>query len=720
MQIRAHPYVAVRNGVFFPGSGTVLTVGRPASMAAVEAAAQSADKLLVLLTQRRPEIDEPSLDDLHEVGVRAVVHRVERLDGTIELVVEGRDRVRLRDLGQQPFPVAQVELLAAQSGASETEEELHEELIEQSGRLFELAGEAGHTAARLASRMTNPGELVSFLASALTLSTDEGMAVLGAERLEDAQRLTLEYLFDRIELLENGGEVPVGRLDWNDDEVDVEVDRSIAVALLRDRLAECQAPEDVAAAVHQEIDKLERFEPESVEYQNVLTGLELFLELPWTKATTDCTDLEAVRQHLDQQVDGLDGVKARLLDRLALPGSKLLCFCGPPGTGKQTLALALAEALGREFDQLDLSGVDCESWLCGTPWNAPGASLGQLYQALRRARTLNPVLVFQADRLDETTARCLLALGERCRDRYLGLPFDLSGVMPVVLTHSVEELPVSLRSKLELIELPGYPRQAKIELALGRLLPEDVLLPEQLIGDLIDGYTNEAGVEQLAGLLHRIAARSKRLKQTPDGALLAQWLGPAAHRLPLAGVGLAQSAIATSQGVSLVPFEALQLPHQDDLLLTGSPALHEVALMARSLLMARGLAQGGFHLHLPEIVASDRAAAGLAVLASVASAASGLELPAEVGLIGCLSLTGQLRAVSTLADRLLAAQRAGLRQLILPAANAKELALLPESVRGGLELRLVETIDDALTAALPQLLPHLNLIRVISPRPRAS
>lgn len=718
MQIRAHPYVAVRNGVFFPGSGTVLTVGRPASMAAVEAAAKSADKLLVLLTQRSPEVDEPSLDDLHEVGVRAVVHRVERLDSTIELVVEGRDRVRLRDLGQQPFPVAQVELLAPQSGDSETEEELHEELIEQSGRLFELAGEAGNTAARLASRMTNPGELVSFLATAMTLSTDEGMAVLGAERLEDAQRLTLEYLFDRIELLENGGEVPVGRLDWNDDEV--EVDSSMAVSLLRDRLAECQAPADVAAAVNQELEKLERFEPESVEYQNVLTGIELFLELPWTRATTDCTDLEAVGQSLDRQVDGLEQVKARLLDRLVLPSSKLLCFCGPPGTGKETLAVALAEALGREFDLLDLNGVDCESWLYGTPWNAPGASLGQLYQALRRARTLNPVLVFQADRLDEATARCLLAMGDRCRDHYLGLPFDLSGVLPVVLTSSVEELPSSLRSELDLLEFPGYSRQAKIELALGRLLPADVPVPGRLIGELIDGYTDEAGVDQLAGLLHRVAARALRLERAPDAELLEQWLGPAGRRSPLTGVGLARAAVATSQGVSVMAFEALQLPGQDELLLTGSQALREVALMARSLLVARGLARGSFHLHLPEVEAGDRAAAGLAVLACLASAGSGLEVPAQVGLIGGLSLTGQLRAVSGLADKLLAAQRGGLRQLILPAAQATELSLLPESVREGLDLRLVESVEDALMVVWPQLVPHLNLIRVISPKPRAS
>ncbi|MCA9792045.1 MAG: LON peptidase substrate-binding domain-containing protein, partial [Candidatus Eremiobacteraeota bacterium] len=406
MQIRAHPYVAVRHGVFFPGSGTVLTIGRPASVAAVEAAAESPDKLLVLLTQRSSEVDEPSLDDLHPVGIRATVHRIERLDQTLEVVVEGRDRVRLRDLGQQPFPVAQVELLAAPTGGSQAEEDLHEELIEQSGRLFELAGEVGNTAARLVARMKNPDELVSFLATAMTLSTDEGMAVLGAERLEDAQRLTLEYLFDRIELLEDGGELPPGALAWEADEVEPE--GSMADTLLRERLAECQAPRDVLAAVNQEIDKLERFEPDSVEYQSVLTSIELFLELPWASFSLDETDLEKVSQSLDRQVDGLPEAKARLLDQLAQPGPRLLCLCGPAGTGRQTLALALAEALGREVDLLDLNGVEAESWLYGTPWNAPGAGLGQLYQALRRSRTLNPLLVFERDRLDEATARCLL------------------------------------------------------------------------------------------------------------------------------------------------------------------------------------------------------------------------------------------------------------------------------------------------------------------------
>ncbi|MGE0490112.1 MAG: S16 family serine protease [Vulcanimicrobiota bacterium] len=736
MEIRSHPFLTVRNGVSFPGSANILSVGRPASVAALRATMDSPDKTIVLLTQKNPVVEEPGLDDLHPLGLRALVHRVTERENGFEVVVEGRDRVRLFDLAWQPYPVAQVQLLGGPTGTGEVEEELHEELLEQSSRLFELAGEAGDTAARLAADLDNPEELVCFLASALSLSTEQGLAVLGAQRLEEAQRLTLEYLAESIEQIEDGGEFPAN-LVWPPDNED-EPEESAAVERLRQRLAALDLPVDILVSVGRELEKLESLESDSIDYQNVLTGVELFLELPWTEGTEDNLDLSEARQVLDRQLHGLEEVKERLLDRLAwmrLAGSPppVLCLVGPAGSGKTAVVQALAEVLGRQVDFLSLNGYDPDAFLVGTVWTQPGAAVGQLYQAFRRTQSMNPILAFEFDDLDQTGAESLLSLGQRCRDEYLGLPLDLSQAMVVLTTRSIERLPVRLRDRMEVLYLVGYDCEEKVaiggrhlrpaQLRAAGLEPASIELPDEALEWLITAHTDEAGVAQLERLLRELSARlarrqvedetSKRVVEVAD---LCEWFGPGRPGTRLPQPGRVSALTMTAAGGAAVTIEAIRLPGEEGLVLTGpNPQLwHDQISLARSLLVARRGSLGmtpsraGLHLHLPDgILASDVAHCRLSLAVVSLSAWLGLAIDPRVGLMGPVSLTGQLEWCDHLEEKLLAARRAGLERVVLPAANQAELHRLPTRLREGLELVAVETLEQALAVAIPALAPKL-------------
>lgn len=688
--IRAHPFVAIRNTVFFPGSETAISVGRPGSVAALQAALKTSDKSVVLLTQTDPAVERPGLDDLHSFGVLGTVLSVTQREGRYDVVVAARQRVRLRDLTTNPYPIAQVELLPALAASGQDEEELHEELLEQTTRLFELSGVAAMSASRVAERLEKPDELVCFLASLLTLSVEEGMAVLQAERLEDAQRLTLEFLFARLEELESGAPARVA-LHL---EVPGESD-SVALDMLRAQVAELAVPEGIRSRVVAELEKLERLDFESEDYQEVLGGLEMFLELPWDQATEDNLDLAAVEASLEKDLLGLEAVKEHLLDRLALtadPAADVFCLHGPRGVGKAAVARALARALGRRLEFARLGQ------LRGQAWDLPGARPGGLFEALRNARVMNPVVVLEEEELSAEAVGQLLELLEqrdRFEDDYLGLPLDLSRVTFVVTTTSPEALTPRLRERLQMVRLDGYSREEKRELARRHLWGGELEPSDEMIDWLVDRHTCEAGVAKLERLLDRVAARVARTGRL-SLALLKRWLGPGRTASAAAGVGLA-TALGVDEAATV---EALKVPGPPELLVTGRP-LVDTATIARSLVQAHlGLGPEGLHLHLGGSVSESE---GLAVAVALASALSGLAPRAEVGLAGRLSLSGRVDGAGSLRGRLLAARRIGLRRLVLPRQDEAELRALPASLRKGLRFSLVDSLDEVLAVVLPEL-----------------
>jgi ATP-dependent Lon protease len=768
MKIRAFPYIPIRNGVFFPGSSSVLSVGRESSIKALEAATARRDKSIVLLSQVDADIDQPGLDHLGPVGVWAVVKTVRGTGQELEIVVEGKERVRLRDIAQHPHNIAQVEILGAPTSEdSETEHRLHQELLTQSTRLFQVSGESGTAAAEIAAHLEEPTDLISFLASVLTLPAEDGRAVLQAERLEDAQRLVLSYLERRLSGAEDGGPVALvlGELSWSspaeqpdeeedEDEVedadgDDDDDDSYgpaAAEMLRERLKELELPPDVLTAVGDELGKLERFDVDSVEFQNVLVALNMFFEFPWNLFTVDNVGMRQLRLVLDQHLHALESAKEQLTDRLAVlksggSSAGFLCLCGPPGTGKKAIALTVAEALGRRIEFLRLEKDDPASQLRGRIWNTPAASPGLLFRYLRKSGVQNPILVFEQDELTESQAKALLDLAHESgqeRDDYLGLPLDFSHILIVITTKSLELLPGHLQKRLEPIFLSGYTTEQKASLVRRHVLPElvkgaglapgELEITEPALLWLIQERTAEVGVSDLCRVLGQVVARMVRIKAegkeenlvcTLD--LVQTWWEsmkrPVSERTAPGQVSVPG---LTLDGAKVLGVEALTLPDSTEFVVTGSNdiKLRDTVVVVRSLLLSRASSLGfnlrtkGLHVHLPgDLVGSDREGIGLALAVAVASAYSHRTVQPGVGVLGQISLTGRVGWAEGLIAKLVAAREAGLEHLILPLANRDEVNALPEALVQGFQFSFVNFLEEALTAAIPELVPPVDLDR---------
>lgn len=738
MRIQAYPYIAIRDGVFFPGSTSVLSVARPASTRALDTAARSGDKTIVLLSQRQPSLDNPGLDQLHPVGVKAIIRRVRKNDGGYQVVAESTERVRLRDLSSQPYPLAQVELLEWKEDGA-VNRELQAQLQESAARLYELTGDAGAAAAETASSVEGPVEQVHFLASILSLSTSVGMSLLQSERLKDAQRVVLGLLNDRISMLESGESSvwSLGQTSWPEPEEEFLEHGPAAVEMLRERFRELELGSEVRAAIARELGKLERLEPESVDYQNVQIGLEIYSALPWGVYREDDLDLARIEASLDQQLLGLEGVKQELLDLVALlkfsPRTpRLVCLTGAPGTGKMATTKALAQALGRPLASLTLEEGDLESQLYGRVWKSPGSAPGKLFSALREAQSMDPVLVFNQDDLGDAQVRellNLLAKGPAVRDNYLELPLDLSAALVVVTAHSVMNLSQHLRDRMTVIPLTGYSKEQKVALAQRNLLPD--LLEESGLGRgslevsdlalewLIDEHTNESGVTQLSALLSRILLKAARRRLDSgieviccDLETMREWVEPSplsTQRVQPSGT--VQAPVMTLRGAQVIGVEALLLPEAEERVFTGpwDQRVEDSMSLAHSLIRVRRRGLGmklnshGLHIHL-DSASPPVEDLSLAIVLALASAGTGLAVRPGLGVLGQVTLTGQVRGVADLERKLMAARRAGIVHLLIPSANR-----LPESLSREFTITQVSTLEEALIAAIPELAPKLAI-----------
>jgi ATP-dependent Lon protease len=530
---------------------------------------------------------------------------------------------------------------------------------------------------------------------------------------------------------------------------------------LRQRLATCGAPPAVVERVEQEIERLSRMSPASAEATVTRTYIETVLSVPWLTETPETVDLARARAILERDHYGLERVKERLLEELAVRAltngrasrSTVLCFVGPPGVGKTSLARSIAEALGRRFVTVSLGGVRDEAEIRGHRRTYLGAYPGRIVEALRRAGTRNPVILL--DELDKLAtdyrgdpAAALLEVldpeqNKQFVDHYLDVPVDLSGVLFIATANSLAPLPRPLRDRLEAIVLEGYSEEEKREIGKRYLLPRQLAahgLPETAVEltdsawqELITGYTREAGVRelerQLAALCRKMAREVverggtvgtlSRRRVTP--ATLRRLLGPPPYREMTATsepqVGLALGLGATPVGGMLVPVEVLVMPGRGELLVTGQAGevLQESARAALSWVRAHAARLGisadfvermDIHVHLPEgALPKEGPSAGLALVVALVSALSARPVRSDLALTGEITLRGRVLPVGDLRQKALAVQRAGLRELVAPAANQVEASRLPASLARRLTVHWVETIEQALELAL---LPHRN------------
>jgi ATP-dependent Lon protease len=769
------PVLPIKRSVLFPGVRIPLTVGRSLSIAAVEHALKTEEKTVLVIAQRDSEKEEPTQDDLYTIGTRAVIKQVGRMeDGQLHALAQGVERMVLLKLEQTtPFLKARVRALEPLSDSSPEADALYraiQDLVTQLPTVIQSVGVAEVSEALRSER--DPVALAYRVAALLNLNVGGEQALLEASTRAELLRKIYTGLSHEMQVLQirskiaNEAQAEIGKsqreyvlrqqLKAIQQELG-ESDEAAELTELKKKIEETDLPEQVRKEADREAARLNKIPPASPEHQVIRTYLELILELPWKKASEDSVDLARVRQVLEEDHYGIKDVKERIVEHLAVlklnPSAKapILCLVGAPGVGKTSLGQSIARALGRKFERISLGGVHDEAELRGHRRTYVGAMPGRIIQAVRRAGVNNPVLMLdEVDKLGRDfrgdPAAALLevldpAQNHTFTDHYLDLPFDLSKVFFIATANTLDPVSEPLLDRMEVIRLPGYSEQEKLEIAKRYLWPrrlteagltaEHVQLSDDRITEIIGRYTREAGVRQLEQMLGRLTRKIALTIAEPqpesakkDGApraitveseQLSEWLGTerfmpeeARKRLP---AGVATGLAWTATGGDVLYIETSLLPGASELTLTGQlgEVMQESARAARSYLWAHAEGMGvdisrfrrnGVHLHVPAgAIPKDGPSAGVTMATALASAYLNAPVRSDTAMTGEISLSGLVLPVGGIKEKVLAARRAGVRRVILPKANQKDLKEVPEQVRNEMTFVLVETIEEVWKAA---------------------
>jgi ATP-dependent Lon protease len=769
------PLLPLRNTVLFPGLFIPLSVGRPPSVAAVEAALGTEEKTFLVATQKDGAADEPGFADLYRVGTRAVIKKMARNEGVIELIVQGVERVRLMEVEQaEPFLRARFQPYPLPEDGGTELEALQRAVIELAVKVLELAeAQTPVTMQQLAAQAQDPLRFAFLLGSMLSLDVAKEQALLESTTRHEALTLLHSYLTHEIQVLELRRKISSKvesemskqqreymlrqQMQAIQQELGEKSPEKAEVDELRRRLEEADLPEEAKKEAERELGRLERLPPAAPDHQVIRSYLELVLELPWKKATTDVIDLPHTRQVLDEDHFGLEEVKERILEDLAVlklnPQAKapILCLVGPPGVGKTSLGQSIARAMGRKFERFSLGGLSDEAELRGHRRTYIGAMPGRVLQALRRAGVNNPVLMLdEIDKLGRDyrgdPASALLevldpAQNSTFRDNYLDLPFDLSKVLFITTANSLDPIPRPLLDRMEVLRLSGYSEEEKLQIATRYLVPRQLkqtgLTPEQVtftpeaLRHMTSRYTREAGVRELERTIGRAARKvARRVAEGQPGpfhidvADLADLLGqervrPERSRQALPP-GVATGLAWTESGGDVLYIEAALLPHERGLRLTGQlgKVMKESARAAQSFVWAHADALGideqklrtsGVHVHVPAgAVPKDGPSAGVAMVTALASLYTGVPVGPDVAMTGEITLSGLVLPVGGIKEKVLAARRAGMKKVVLPKDNEQDLRELPDNVRAELDVRLAERIEDVLAVTLPEVARRLE------------
>jgi len=756
----------VRNTVIFPGAVAPLTIGRPVSIAAAEEAARRGSRI-GLVMQRDPAVDAPGPADLHGVGTIArVVRYFTARDGTQHVVCQGEQRFRTLDyLPGMPFLAARFDLVSEATGSGTSLEARERVLKERAMEAISLLPEPMAELAGVIQSVEDPGQLADLVISFLDLKPEQKQQVLEIFAVEARIDHALELLNHQIEVLKLSRKLESDtreKLEGQQREYYLrEQLRTIQKELgehedghseheeLARQVSEAGMPDEALAQARKELKRLERMPEASGEHSMVRSYLDWLVTLPWSKLDTETLDIARARQVLDEDHHGLDKVKQRILEYLAVRKlnpegrSPILCFVGPPGVGKTSLGQSIARAMGLKFVRASMGGVHDEAEIRGHRRTYIGALPGNVIQQLRKAGTRNPV--FMLDEMDklgagfhgDPSAALLEVLDPEqnatFQDNYLGLPFDLSKVLFIGTANMLDSIPGPLRDRMEIIELPGYTQEEKLAIARRYLvarqrevngLKEDQLsLSDAALRTLIEGWTREAGVRnlerQVGALCRHAAVRiSEGLAERVDidAPQLDEILGPPKFESEVAlrtGLpGVATGLAWTPAGDNILFIEASAVPGKGRLILTGQlgEVMKESAQAAVSLVKARAgeLGLSGFdfdahdlHIHLPAgAIPKDGPSAGVALFLAVASLLTGRRVRSDVAMTGEISLRGLVLPIGGVKEKALAALRAGITQVLLPARNRRDLTEVPEPARSQLEITWLENVDEALAAAL--------------------
>ncbi|PWH15519.1 MAG: endopeptidase La [Ardenticatenia bacterium] len=762
-----YPLLPVRDVVVFPRLLTPVFVGRDQSLRAIEAALAS-DSRLVIVTQRDPEIENPTPEDLYEMGTEVVVGRILRMpDGTTSVLTQGQRRVRITDYVQTvPYLRVTVQPIVEVSERTLPMEAMMRAVLTLFEKCVQLDRNLPEEAYVAAMNIDEPGWLADMVASVVDLSTEERLQLLST--LDPYARLqSLSVLLNRkLELLELENQIQ--------SQVQQEVDKSQReyylreqmriiqselgeidshlgeINSLREKLAEVEMPAEVRARAEHELNRLAAMPAASPEASIVRTYFDWLIELPWTEETEDNQDIQHVARVLDANHYGLPEAKERILEHIAVrqrAGAKMrtpiLCFVGPPGTGKTSLGRSIAEALGRRFVRVSLGGIRDEAEIRGHRRTYIGAMPGRIIQTMRRAGTVNPVFMLDeidkvgADFRGDPSAALLEALdpeqNHAFSDHYLEVPYDLSRVMFITTANLLDPIPPALRDRMEIIRFPGYVEEEKMGIARQFLIPRQLeehgLSPAELrfstqaLRTIIREYTYEAGVRNLEREIGRICrkvarrmAEGKKVQRLVTPTVVHKYLGPPQYVDDLGHdsdeVGVAMGIAWTEAGGDIMPVEVSLMPGKGSLILTGQlgEVMQESAQAALSYARSHaeqlGIQEVDFdqldiHIHVPEgAVPKDGPSAGVTLATALISALTGRPVRHKVAMTGEITLRGRVLAVGGLKEKVLAAHRAKAEMVVIPRRNQKDLVEIPKHVQRELQFVYAERIADVLNVAL--------------------
>jgi ATP-dependent Lon protease len=756
----------VRQTVLFPGIVLPLAIERKTSIAAAQEAVRS-ERMLGVVLQRDPAAEEPTPEQLHAVGTAAQVLRyVTAPDGTHHVVAQGVRRFRVVEyLRGFPFLAARIEEI----GIAEVitpEIEARVRLVRSRAReTMQLLPNVPAEVAATIEGLDSPSALADFIAGILDAKPAEKQDVLETIDIKERLDKVLALLVQRIEVLKISKEIGEQtqqslssqqrehilreQLRHIQKELGEGDEKSVEIAELREAIEKAGMPKEAEDQAKKELKRLERMSEVSPEYGMIRAYLDWLVGVPWSKLDPDAVDIVEARRILDEDHYGLPKIKRRILEYLAVHKlnpegrSPILCFVGPPGVGKTSLGQSIAKATGRKFVRLSLGGVHDEAEIRGHRRTYIGALPGNIIQSIRKAGTRNPVMMLdEVDKLgagfhgDPSSALLEVLDPEQnstFRDNYLGVPFDLSKVMFIATANVLDTVPGPVRDRMEIIELPGYTEDEKLEIAKRYLLKRQLVanglraeqceITDDAIRGIIRDYTREAGVrnlERLIGAVCRHAAvriaEGSVERVRVDGAALAAILGPrrfeneVAMRTSVPGV--ATGLAWTPTGGDILFIEATRVPGSGRLILTGQlgDVMKESAQAALTLAKARapdlGIDVGLFeksdvHIHVPAgAIPKDGPSAGVAMFVALVSLLTGRTARSDTAMTGEISLRGLVLPIGGVKEKVLAAARAGITTVMLPARNQKDLEDVPEAARQQVRFVWMERVDDGVAAAL--------------------
>lgn len=766
----ALPVLPLRDTVPYPDTLSPLGVGQERSIKLVDDVL-GANRMLVMVASREPEVETPQPDQLYDTGVVGVVTRMLKVpDGSIRILVQGTQRVSVGPyIAEEPYLVARIDEVPDVTEESPQLEALTRNVQKTFSEIIEQIPYLPEELQMAVANVDDPSALSHLIAGALRIPTPEKQSLLEEVDVGRRLRMLSEILARELEVIQIGSQIQSevqSSIDKGQREyflreqlkaIQAELgegdEQQAEIEELRERLAEADLPEHALKAAERELSRLERLPPAAAEYGVIRTYLEWMVDLPWGVETEDNLDIAHARKVLDEDHYDMEKIKDRILEYLAVrklnpdsPGP-ILCFVGPPGVGKTSLGQSIARALGRRFERISVGGVRDEAEIRGHRRTYIGAMPGTIIRALRDAGSSNPVfMIDEIDKMgsdyrgDPSSAMLEVldpAQNSTFRDHYLDVPVDLSETMFIATANVLDTIPGPLRDRMEMIQLAGYTTDEKLHIARNYLVPRQIeangLKPSKIefsdaaLKTIIEEYTREAGVRSLEREIGTVCRKvamgfaekdGKGSKVKVSGKKVRELLGRQKYfsesrrrtRVPGVSTGLAW----TPTGGDVLFIEATAMPGTGRLVITGQlgDVMKESAQAALSYVRANAslvapdvpeawFAEHDIHIHVPAgAVPKDGPSAGVAMTVALASLITGQPVRNDVAMTGEITLTGQVLPIGGVKEKSLAAQRAGIKLVILPERNEGDVNEIPEHERAEIEFAYVDTVGEAISIAL--------------------